>query len=250
MIDCISSQARAVKTMFARPELVAWYGTGTPDIQWTPADIALFAGSVMVEIDQGFNSPPITTAIVRDVETGAWAVDKAVDRSTWHTPRPTIYCGRSTLPRVMGAGWRGDVWLAWPGYSSSEPPVFPGVNIVAVQNVWMANYDRSTVYDDTWPYPKQEVKDMILIDVPANEGRYLAFPPGSFKHAYIYRDFVDPHHPLKVRLAAESATRGYEIKDYTLNSSSPVVFNFAQGDVWAISIVNEDFSRNVGVTLV
>jgi hypothetical protein len=210
----------------------------------------MFHGALTVEIDQGFNSQPITTAMVRDVETGAWAVDKAVDRSTWHAPRPTIYCNRNTLPLVMGAGWRGDVWLAWPGYNSSEPPVFPGVNVVAVQDVFGPNYDRSTVYDDTWPYPKQEVAEMLFIDVPHNDSRHPSFPAGSFKAAHIYRDFSDSKHILVVRLAARSASKGYQIVRASLASPNPMVFTFEEHDVDALSIVNEDAIRNVGVTLV
>ncbi len=53
--------------------------TGTPDIEWTAADWALFPGIPHVTIDQGFINSPVPSAIVRDVEPGAWTPFNAVE---------------------------------------------------------------------------------------------------------------------------------------------------------------------------
>jgi hypothetical protein len=133
-------------------DMIAWYGTGSPDVQWSQADRALFPHANMLEIDQGFTGSPVPTAAIRDVENGAWAAGAAVDRSNWHVPRPTIYGGRDAIRQVVSDGWRGDVWLAAPGTNPASAPVIPGVNVVAVQDQWQAKFDKSVVFDDTW-YP-------------------------------------------------------------------------------------------------
>jgi hypothetical protein len=150
-VDCINSAVQAVKAKFPKPELIAWYGTGTGDIRWTAADRALFPDSMQVEIDQGYGGTPIPGATVRDVESGAWAPGAAVDLTGWTAERPTIYCDRSTLPMVIGDGWKGDVWLAWPGWTGQAAPVYSGVTVVAVQNVVTSDYDTSLVFDRYWP---------------------------------------------------------------------------------------------------
>lgn len=152
MIDTIHANVPAVKKQFPNPQMVAYYRTGSTDIQWTDADVAEFQGAVMVSIDQGGQGSHVADAMVRDVEPGAWTPQGAVNLANWHTPRPTIYCDRADLPRVIAAGWRKDVWLAWPGYAASGPPSEPGVNIVAVQNVFGADHDSSLVFDPTWPH--------------------------------------------------------------------------------------------------
>lgn len=153
MYDCIGSRAAQLAATFPSPDMIAWYGTGSPDIQWTQEDLARFPNAVKVEIDQGFTGSPILSAQVRDVEGGAWTVSAAVDTTGWDVHRPTIYCNRSTLSSVIAEGWTGDVWLAWPGYQAAGPPVYNGVNVVAVQNIWAGDYDASVVYDASWPLP-------------------------------------------------------------------------------------------------
>lgn len=135
-------------------ELVAGYVTGTPDIVWTPADWALFVGLPEVTIDQGYTGSPVASAIVRDVETGAWTPANAVTTSPWTPARPTIYCNQSTLPAVLAAGWQGDLWLAIVGWQPGQSlPAAPGCTVVAVQNQLdvAGTYDLSTVLDPTWP---------------------------------------------------------------------------------------------------
>lgn len=152
MIDGTNSDAQAIKREFGMPQMLAYYVTGSQGIPWTAADIAMFPDSIHVTIDQGGSGSPVTTAIVRDVEPGAWGADVAVRHAPWTPDRPTIYCDRNDLPAVIAAGWRKDVWLAWPGYAGSGPPTFAGVNIVAVQNVFGTDHDSSIVYDTTWPH--------------------------------------------------------------------------------------------------
>jgi hypothetical protein len=101
----------------------------------------------------------VPTANVRDVEPGAWTPDNAVNRAQWHTPRPTIYCDQNDLERtggVLSLGWKGDLWLAIPGWTTDQAlPATPGCTVVAVQDLQGASagvaYDLSTVLDPTWP---------------------------------------------------------------------------------------------------
>lgn len=135
-------------------QLVAGYVTGTPDVQWTAADWAQFPGLPQVTIDQGYQSPPVTTAIVRDYEPGAWSTAAVADLSTWTAARPTIYCDQADLPAVLGYGWKGCLWLAIVGWTPGQAlPDAPGCNIVAVQNQDDVDnaYDLSVVLDPTWP---------------------------------------------------------------------------------------------------
>ena len=152
MIDGRGANAAQIKAEVGVPQLICFYVTGSPDIVWTDAEKALFPASAHVTIDQGGNGSPVPDAMVRDVEPGAWSAIAAIRDKPWNTPRPTIYCDRSDLNRVIADGWRGDVWLAWPGYAGSGPPSFPGVNVVAVQNVFGGDRDSSLVYDPTWPH--------------------------------------------------------------------------------------------------
>ena len=180
----------------ARPQLAAGYVTGSADIKWTAADWALFPGIPHVTIDQG-NGGPVLTAVVRDVEPGAWQPFSAVSRNGWTAARPTIYCDRNDLSReggVLGCGWRGDLWLAWPGWNGEPLPTAPGCTYVAVQNQPNVGnaYDLSVVLDDNWPNlapPPAPVSgkaaDMIVIQVtaPASHAwqgvRTFLYAPGT-----------------------------------------------------------------------
>lgn len=140
----------------AGTQLVAGYVTGTPDIQWTAADWARFPNQLHVTIDQGASGSPVLSAVVRDVEPGAWTATAAVNRNGWTAARPTIYCSASVVPQLYTAGWRGDVWVAnWTGAPPSSPyPVPAGMTCVAVQ--WTDQgggglYDLSVVFDPIWP---------------------------------------------------------------------------------------------------
>jgi hypothetical protein len=133
--------------------VVMGYDTGTQDIRWTPNDWSQFRSARPVHVDQGGLGSPVLTATVRDVETGAWSPESAVrDVTGWHPERPTIYCNRDTLPRVLAAGWKGDLWLAIPsGIRPTVAPVVKGCTVVAVQFDFAGAFDRSVVFDDTWP---------------------------------------------------------------------------------------------------
>lgn len=152
MYDAISANAETLKRRMGAPGMVAYYVTGSPDIRWSDAQVAMFSNSEMISIDQGFTGSPVRTAMVRDVEPNAWTPANAVDLSNWDAERPTIYCDRSDLQTVIAEGWKGDVWLAYPGWSGPTPPVYPGVNVVAVQRTFDADWDVSTVYDPYWPH--------------------------------------------------------------------------------------------------
>ena len=134
-------------------EVVFFYATGTPLIRWTPADLAAFPRALKIGIDQGAAWSPVLTATVRDVETGAWTPVSATHQTEgWNVPRPTIYCNRDTLPQVLLEGWKGDLWLAIPSPSAPvSPPEVPGCNVVAIQWYFGTQYDKSVIFDDTWP---------------------------------------------------------------------------------------------------
>jgi hypothetical protein len=156
MADAIA--VNAINIPLSGLDLAAGYDTGTPGIKWTAADWARFTGITQVHIDQGYQSPPVTTSTVRDVEPGAWGVAAAVDLSTWATARPTIYCDQYDLTRpggVLASGWHGDLWLAIPGWQPGQPlPATPGCTVVAVQNALgdaHGTYDLSIVIDPAWP---------------------------------------------------------------------------------------------------
>lgn len=148
----------------------AGYDTGSPDIRWTDADWSRFPGATHIHIDQGFTGSPVFTADVRDVEAGAWTPGAAVLLNGWTAPRPTIYCNRSTLPLILGGGWRGDLWLAIPGWLVGDPlPPAPGCTIVAVQNQFDVgtHYDLSVILDPTWPevatMPQPQLQPDVLL---------------------------------------------------------------------------------------
>lgn len=149
--------------------VVLGYDTGTPDIRWTANDWGQFRSSRLVHIDQGGIGSPVLTATVRDVETGAWTPESAVRNTAgWDAERPTIYCNQNTLPRVLAAGWKGDLWLAIPSdIRPTVPPVVKGCTVVAVQFDFAGAFDRSVVFDDTWP---MEVTPVTGTQFPAPSG--------------------------------------------------------------------------------
>lgn len=156
----------------------AGYVTGPPDIQWTAAQLATAA----VTIDQGYQSPPVTTATVRDAEPGAWPPGGATVRlSDWSASRPTIYCDETYLPGILAAGWQGCLWLAIPGWQTGQAlPSAPGCEIVAVQNQQDVNgaYDLSVVLDPTWP----EASMPLYIQGPASTGGKVYLLDGGKMH--------------------------------------------------------------------
>jgi hypothetical protein len=163
----------------AGTDMVAGYVTGSPDIQWTPADWGRFPLETLVTIDQGGNGSPVPSADVRDVEAGAWTVGGAVITAGWAAPRPTIYCSLATLPALAAAGWQGDVWVAdWTlTPPAAPPPMPPGMTCVAVQYSDQGGggtYDLSVVFDPTWPDQAiTREAPMLMIGVAGTAPIYL-----------------------------------------------------------------------------
>jgi Putative peptidoglycan binding domain len=161
MGDTIHKNAAVLQR--AKIQLVAGYDTGTPDVKWITQDWELFPDLPHVHIDQGYGDSRSTEAhvLVFDIETGAFQPNQAeslINANT--TARPTIYSDRfNLLPTVVSAmrspKFKGDVWLAYPGWSRGMPlPVLPsGCRYVAIQDTYMSTFDLSTVIDNTWPNP-------------------------------------------------------------------------------------------------
>lgn len=136
------------------PEMIAIYLTGTPDIRWTSVQVALFPNvKTFVRIDQGGITSPQYAATVFDAEPRAWTIPGAIaatERST--APRPTVYCDRSDY-QTIPASYKRDIWLAAPGLSDAEAIALSKADprIVAVQNVFTDDWDKSVVLDPYWP---------------------------------------------------------------------------------------------------
>lgn len=249
MLDATGQNARWLAANQPRPDLIAFYETGGPNIAWHPEDLALFPGCVRVSIDQGFTGSPVTTATVRDVEAGAWSANPAEHDKPWTAPRKTIYCARNSIPDVLAGGWNGDVWLAWPGYNSPNPPKVPGCNVVAVQRDFETEYDRSIVYDTTWPFLPAKDDNVIYTSVGKGGRLTIPFPAGSFTQVMFAHDFTNPAVKFNLRVAVRSASKGYSVHVLTDATNGPVPFIFTEHDVDAISVVNTDGPDDVGVTL-
>jgi hypothetical protein len=157
MLDCPGANAVTLHNLQPEIAIVGCYVTGTSDVIWSDAERALWEfHTTIVTIDQGYESPNVTTATVRDVEAEAWTADKAVELDTWSpdVARPTIYCDVDDLPDVLSGGWKGDLWLAIPGWVTGDPlPDHGDCTVVAVQDRQNVNglYDSSIVLDSFWP---------------------------------------------------------------------------------------------------
>jgi hypothetical protein len=140
-------------------EVVMGYVTGSPSVKWTDADWSRFTTTRQVSIDQGFTGSPVPSATVRDVETGAWTPEAAVNGpAQWNARRPTVYCNQNTLPRVLAAGWKGDLWLAiLSKFPPTVAPVVPNCTVVAVQYRFAGTFDQSIVFDPYWPRKAPQV---------------------------------------------------------------------------------------------
>lgn len=239
-----------LKKAFPKLDRVGLYVTGTPDVKATETDLALWPDATVITIDQGGPGSPVKDAIVRDVEPRCWSAAAAVDTSEWTAERPTIYCDRNDLPTVINLGWRGDVWLAWPGYTGMTAPVFPGVRVVAVQRTTTEFYDLTTVFDDTWPFKRIQEAEMLNVQVQASQKAHIPFPVGSFTAVHIYRDFLSAAHTADVRVAFHSQTSGYIAEHIDLNSAEPHVIQFTHPDIDAVSIENDSPLFEIGATLV
>lgn len=152
MYDATSKNA--AKLVPVNPDMVAIYLTGTPDIRWLSPQVLLFPHvKTWVRIDQGGLTSPQYEANVFDVEPFAWGMANAVNATMRCTaPRPTIYCDRTDYKTVPNT-YTGDLWIAAPGLSDTEAIALAATDkrIVAVQNLWTVDYDRSIVVDSYWP---------------------------------------------------------------------------------------------------
>jgi hypothetical protein len=150
-------------------QLIAGYDTGTPNIQWVPTDWSLFPDEIHIHIDQAFGDTRVKEAhvLVFDIESGAFRPDQAAALiDTNQSSRPTIYVNRDNMAATVASArqsknWRGDIWLACPGWKPGQPlpPIPPGTRYVAIQDVFARSYDLSTVLDDSWPNPLDESPD-------------------------------------------------------------------------------------------
>lgn len=152
MYDATSKNAS--RLVAQNPDMVAIYLTGTPDIRWLSPQVLLFPHvKTWVRIDQGGLTSPQYEATVFDVEPFAWKMANAIAATKRCTaPRPTIYCDRSDYKTVPNS-YTGDLWIAAPGLSDTEAIALAATDkrIVAVQNLWTVDYDRSIVVDPYWP---------------------------------------------------------------------------------------------------
>jgi hypothetical protein len=249
MLNFEGSSAAWVAANLHKPDLIAWYGTGSAGIPATASERALFPGIQSVIVDQGGTGSPLETAEVRDVENGAWMLSAAVRRTGWNVARPTIYCARNTLVPLVNAGWTGDVWLAWPGYTSPEPPTGYPFKIVAVQDVFAPLYESSTVYDDTWPTPPSKEPEMIPMEVLPNDSVGAPFKPGTFTHVAIYAPTATAAEPVGVGVTRHSVVHGDTYHNEAIHDSSPLVLAMPYADVDAVLIHSMSATASVFVTL-
>src|SRR5271154_4781527 len=67
-LDCTGGNAGFVRASLPLPDVMMWYGTGSPSVEWSESERTLFPASILCEIDQGGLGTPVLTAVVRDVE--------------------------------------------------------------------------------------------------------------------------------------------------------------------------------------
>jgi hypothetical protein len=184
MVDC--THANIPNVNLSAFDIVAFYVTGSPDVKWTPADIALIPPSkTQITIDQGFTGSPIANAIVRDVEPNAWTALHAIQDKPWTPARPTIYSDEVDSVSVVNDGWTGDFWLAFEFAAApthdlviARFPHLKAVNLVGVQWKFTATHDESVVFDNTWPNAKAVDPVFVTITYPNIPGNWV---PGSFR---------------------------------------------------------------------
>lgn len=159
MADGIGAESAAV--IAAGTDIVAVYVTGLGDVPWSGEAVqSIPAGKPVVTIDQGAGNSPRYDATVQDVEPGAYGpYTVPLWQSRCTAERPTVYCDRNDLPMILSTGWRGNLWLAIPGWTEGAPlPSVDGCTVVAVQNQFDVGntHDLSVVLDPTWPYTHME----------------------------------------------------------------------------------------------
>lgn len=150
--DCIGANAQWVRSNLPLPAVMFYYDTGSPDIDWTAEQRALFPAGILVAIDQGGSGSPAVGRRILDVENGAWSPATATDTARGNPAILALYGSRDTLARCASVGYKGNFWLAWPGWAGEALPVYPGITIVAVQDDWQQNYDKSSLLELSWPF--------------------------------------------------------------------------------------------------
>jgi hypothetical protein len=141
-------------------QVVGGYVTGGPGIEWEPGMYGLFPNAGKLYIDQGHGNPWKQPNVI-DVETGDYSpadIPSVVARyaKLYGEYEITVYCMISNLETVASY-WKGPVWLACPSYPTTAQVLelvkqYPGIRIVAAQNVWVnAKYDQSVILDESWP---------------------------------------------------------------------------------------------------
>jgi len=248
-VDCTNANAAWVYEQFPDVPLVAWYGTGSPDIEWSDASKALWPHATHVEIDQGGTDSPILTANVRDIESGAWTLTRALDRTGWNVPRPTLYCTRTTYGTLESHGWRGDVWVAAPGITLSQLEPYPGIRVVAIQDTFQGLYDTSTVYDPYWPFSPPSGEDMISFSVNAGGYQFIPFPAGSIKGLMTFIEYQPENDPIPVHVEIHSVAHGWSTHSLEYNQNTPMNTDMPFTDCDAVTIRNMSNVDNVGFTL-
>lgn len=248
-VDCTNANAQAVSRIVPGPQLVAWYGTGSPDIEWSAENRLLWPDAIHVEIDQGGAGSPVLTANVRDVENGAWTLNAALNRDGWNVPRPTIYCTRDTYRQLEGAGWKGDVWLAAPGTSLAQVEPWPGITVVAIQDYFGSQYDMSTVYDPYWPFNPPSGEDMISFTVDSGKYQFIPFPAGTIKGLMTFIEYQPDNDPAPIHLEIHSMAHGWSTHSFEYAQNTPLTTDMPFTDCDAVTVRNMSNVDNIGFTL-
>lgn len=163
MYDGISVLAAGIARQFPYAPKVAGYINGR--YAWSQAQWNLFPHTDHVHITV---RPTANAGDVLDVEIGDATPEQThgwiAMRNAAGLFRPTIYCNYSTVPAVRRStgnfilGVDYDIWVAkYDGFSTAPPMVGPGnlsARFAAKQWESTAEWDKSAVYDTSWPHRK------------------------------------------------------------------------------------------------
>lgn len=172
--DAIHANIGAIPTSAT---YVFGYVSGSPNIVWTQADFNKFPKAHIEYIDQG-NGTPWRRPTVIDIENGAHTPSD-IHRLASMYPGVKVYCNRSTIPDVYATGWRGNIWVAAPGsdaitLAEAIEREFRGLKVIAVQDTWTKNYDRSTILTPpVLPPPPVPTVEINGFKVPAPTANHI-----------------------------------------------------------------------------
>jgi hypothetical protein len=129
---------------------------------------------------------------------------------------------------------------------------------VMTQYISFKGYDESSAqaglpFWDTHPAPVKPPP--VTTGGKMRNGQLLnrafeVFPKGSYQHVMLYRDFTSPQVPVKIRVAAHSASHGYQIFDVPIETSIPLTVDFAQTDIDCVSLRLDSGPYPVGYCLI